>query len=228
MKSVVQFLAFGILFLAVTVPSFAQKEISEAHVKYSMTADGGMAAMMSGTTMDLYFNKTNAKVAMNMMNGMAKMDAIVDNKAKKGLLFLDMMGQKKVVEMDEKDLEASKQKNQKPSKVEYLKKYKKIAGYKCQQVLVTIDGIADPAVVYVTEKIKPADLGEVSMMKFTQLKGFPLSWEIKQQGMTVKMEATEVSLAKLNKKTFDMTIPEGYEKMTMEELQQLGGGSFGL
>ncbi len=107
------------------------------------------------------------------------------------------------------------------------KNYKKIAGYKCQEARVTMDGMEEPAIVYVTDKITPSNVGDVSMMQFTGLKGFPLSWKIEQQGMIINMEAVLVSLEKLEKSIFDMTVPEGYEKMDMEDLQGLGG-TFGM
>jgi len=212
--------------------SFAQKNkktkaIDEAHIEYTMTAEGGMAAAMSGTTMELFFTPSHAKVLANMMNGLMKMDVRVDNSNRKGIMLLDLMGQKKVIEMGEEDLQKSKAKNQKPTEVVYTKKYKKIAGYKCQEARVTLDGMDEPAIVYLTDKITPSNVGDVSMMQFTGLKGFPLSWKIEQQGMVINMEAVAVYLDKLDESVFDMNIPEGYEKMKIEDLQGMGG-SFGM
>jgi hypothetical protein len=232
MKSFIKFLSLSLLFIALATPSYSQKNkkakaIQEAHITYTMTAEGTMAAMMSGSSMDLFFTPNYVKLIANLMNGMIKMDVRMDNKKNLGIMLMDMMGQKKVVEMAEEDLNNSKPKNQKPTEVVYTKKYKKIAGYKCQEARVSVEGMDEPAIVYITEKIKPSNLGDVSMMQFTGLKGFPLSWKIEQQGMIINMVATEVSLDKLPKSTFDMTVPEGYEKMDMDDLKGMGG-AFGM
>lgn len=232
MKSFIKFLSLSLLIVALATPSFSQKNkksktIQEAHVTYNMTAEGSMASMMTGSSMDLYFNTNYVKLIANLMNGMVKMDVRMDNNKNSGIMLMDMMGQKKVVEMDEEQMNNSKPKNQKPTEVVYTKKFKKIAGYKCQEALVTVEGMDEPAIVYVTEKIKPNNLGDVSMMQFTGLKGFPLSWKIEQQGMVINMVATKVSLDKLDKDTFDMTIPEGYEKMDIDDLKGMGN-AFGM
>lgn len=231
MKNIPQLLTAFILFLSVNAV-FAQKNkkikaINEGHIVYNMSAEGAMAAALSGSQMDLYFAPDNVKMLANMMSGMIQMDVRMDNKNQKGIMLMDMMGQKKVIEMSKEDIEKNRT-NQKPqhTDVKYLNKYKKIAGYKCQEVLVNMEGIDEPATVYVTEQIQPQNMGEVSMMQFTGLKGFPLMWKIEQQGMEIIMEATKVSTDKLPKNTFDMKIPEGYEKMDMEDLKNLGG--FGM
>ena len=60
-------------------------------------------------------------------------------------------------------------------------------------------------------------------MKFSGLKGFPLGWEMEADGMKFKIEATDISLDKLSKKIFVTNIPEGYTKMTEEDLKTMGG-----
>jgi hypothetical protein len=232
MKNTLQLLASLCLVVLIVSSSFAQKNkkeksISEAHIVYKMSGEGAMAAAIEGSTMDLYFAPDHVKMLANMMSGMVQMDVRVDNKSSKGIMLMDMMGQKKVIEMAADDLNKSK-KNAKPAHtdIKYLNKFKKIAGYKCQEVEVSMEGIDEPATVYITEKIQPQNMGEVSMMQFTGLKGFPLMWKIEQQGMKIIMEATEVSTAKLPKGTFDMTVPDGYEKMEMDDLKNMGG--FGL
>jgi GLPGLI family protein len=233
MKSITKFMMLALMLASFSTTTFAQKSkaATEAHVQYTITAEGGMASMITGSTLELFFNANNAKVVANMMSGMVKVDARMDGKTKTGMMLMDMMGQKKVVQMDDKAIkdaeEKSKETNEKPTapEIEYINKYKKIAGYKCQMAKMTSEGMS--AIVYITEKIMPANFGEFDFMKMTGLKGFPLAWEINEQGNSVKMEATAVSLDKLPKTTFDMTVPDGYEKMNMEDLQNMGG-TFGL
>lgn len=231
MKSIAKFMMLGLILASFSTATIAQKSkaASEAHVQYTITAEGSMASMISGSTLELFFNPNNAKMVANVMSGMVKVDMRLDGKTKTGMMLMDMMGQKKVVQMDNKAMKEGEDKatNEKPSAptIEYINKYKKIAGYKCQMAKMTSEGMS--AIVYITDKIMPANFGEFDFMKMTGLKGFPLAWEINEQGNSVKMEATAVSLDKLPKATFDMTVPSGYEKMEMEDLQNMGG-SFGL
>lgn len=235
MKSIFKFFALGLFFMALSAPTFAQKNknktIDEAHVQYTLTAEGGMAASLTGSTIDLFFTPNNAKVVGNVMSGMIKLDGSFDNKNKTGLLLMDMMGQQKYMEMDEesieKNAEEAKPTNQKPPQIEYTKTYKKIAGYKCQEARVTVEGSSSPFIVYITEQLKPADLGKMDMMKSSGLKGFPLGFEMEADGMKFKLEATNVSLDKLSKKIFNTNVPEGYTKMTEEDLKNMGG-TFGM
>ena len=127
----------------------------------------------------------------------------------------------------DKKAEDSKPVNQKPPEIEYTKTYKKIAGYKCQEARIAVEGSPNPVIVYVTEQLTPANLGQMDMMKSSGLKGFPLGFEMEADGMKFILEATDVSLDKLSKKIFKTNIPEGYTKMTEEDMKEMGG-SFGL
>jgi hypothetical protein len=235
MKSIFKSFALSLLFMTLVAPTFAQKNksktIDEAHVKYKLTAEGGMAAALTGSTIDLFFTPNNAKVVGDVMSGMIKLDGRFDSKSSKGLLLMDMMGQQKFMEMDEesieKQAEESKPTNQKPPQIEYTKTYKKIAGYKCQEARITVEGSPNPVIVYVTEQLKTGNMGQMDMMKSSGLKGFPLGFEMEAEGMKFKLEATDVSLDKLSKKIFNTKIPEGYTKMTEEDLKNMGG-TFGL
>lgn len=235
MKSIFKLFALGFLFMALATPTFAQKKkskvITEAHVKYILTAEGGMAAALTGSKIDLFFTENNSKIVGDVMSGMVKLDGRFDNKKKTGLLLMDMMGQQKYMEMDEesvkKSADQSKPTNQKPPKLEYTKKYKEIAGYKCQEVKMTVEGAPNPIIIYVTDKIQPGNLRDMEMMKFSDFKGFPLAWEVEAEGMKFVIEASDVFLDKLSKKIFAPKIPEGYTKMTEEDLKNMGG-TFGM
>lgn len=229
MKLIFKTFALSLLFMALAAPTFAQKKsskvVNEAHVKYTLTAEGGMAAALTGSKIDLFFTSNNAKIVGDVMGGMIKLDGRFDNKKKTGLLLMDMMGQQKYMKLDEdtKGADQSKATNQKPPKVEYTKNYKEIAGYKCQEVKMILDGAPNPVIIYVTDKIEPSNLKDTEMMKFSGLKGFPLSWEMEAEGMKFVIEATDVFLDKLSKKIFTPKIPEGYTEMTEEDMQQMGG-----
>lgn len=207
--------------------AFAQSKktkITDTQVAYTINAEGAMAAAMAGSTMDLFFSTDKTKLVTSMMGGMVKMDIRMDIKKNKGIMLMDMMGQKKAVEMTDELLDKGKNAQPQYSDVKYLKSYKTIAGYKCQEVKVKMEGLDEPAIVYVTDKIQSPVMGDMQMMQFTNLNGFPLSWQIKQQGMTIIMEASSVVLDKISAKEFDTILPEGYEKMSMEDLEKMGMG----
>jgi len=180
---------------------------------------------LSGSTMKLILKKDKSRTELNVMNGMFSLNIIMDAAKKNGLMTLQMMGQNKYAEMDEalmkeKELE---QRNKKPTKIEYLKEYKEIAGYKCEKVKITVDGIDAPVFMYVTPKIKSTAQTQLPV-DINAIKGFPLEWSLSMQGVTVMMQATEVSKEVIDDALFDMSIPEGYEKMDMKDMKGLGGG----
>ena len=59
------------------------------------------------------------------------------------------------------------------------------------------------------------------------LTGFPLMYEIKTQGMNISFEASEVKNYSPDAAYFEMTVPDGFEKLTMEELKEMGMGGMG-
>ncbi|CAA6813897.1 MAG: Unknown protein [uncultured Aureispira sp.] len=231
MKSIFNFFALGLLCLSLSAPTFAQKNkskiIEEAHVQYTVTADGGMAAVLTGSKVDLFFTADHAKIVGDVMSGLVKLDGRFDHKKKTGLLLLDMMGEKQYMELDDESIEKSADEseviNQKPPKIEYIQKYKDIAGYKCQEVRMTLEESPNPIIIYVTEQIKPSNLENTAIMKFAGLKGFPLAWEGDYEGVKFSVKATDVFLDRLSKKIFSSKVPDGYTKMTGEELQNMGG-----
>lgn len=229
LKYIVLTLALVVGYLTtVDAQLFKKKKTTEnLSVNYKMTGQG-QAAMLNGSTMKLIFKKDKSRTELNMMNGMFLLNVVMDGAKKNGLMTLQMMGQNKYAEMDEtlmkeKELE---QRNKKPTKVEYLKEYKEIAGYKCEKVKITVDGIGAPILMYITPKIKATAQTQLPI-DINAIKGFPLEWSISMQGVTVVMQATDVSKELVDDALFNMTVPEGYEKMDIKDMKGLGGG-FGL
>jgi hypothetical protein len=92
---------------------------------------------------------------------------------------------------------------------------KEIAGFKCYKANVTYkDGKTGE--FYITENINM-----MASVKESKLKGFPLEMKIVTPQATLELTATEVS-KELPKNAF--IVPDGYEKVTMEEFQQKMGG----
>lgn len=236
MRNLIKLSLLFCLTLSTSVAVFAQKTMSDGTITYDMKLDkdNPMAAMLNGTNMVLSFKGSLMKTSVNIMGGMMSMNIVMDNSAKKGLMLLSapMMGKNMAVEMTEKDFadaENKQKENQAKSKVTYNKnKKKKIAGYKCYQATAKVEGMPEGVVLYLTDKIKPMGQSQIQN-QIPGLSGFPLAFEVNQAGMKILFEASKVDKLSPSDKEFDMTIPEGFDKVTMEEIQSMGGGlGFGL
>jgi GLPGLI family protein len=93
---------------------------------------------------------------------------------------------------------------------------KEILGYKCYKALVTMNsGVVNT--FYITEAIAVQSL-PADKLKLT---GFPLEVEVNSEKGKVVLLATAVDKAP---SASCFTVPEGYKKVTQEELQQELGG----
>jgi len=130
-------LLLSILFLAVVGTSKAKTttgQISYAMDFSSDNPDMAMAIpMMQGSTMEMYFMPNKSKIDMTMGTFM-KMNTIADTKANKGLMLMEVMGNKSATEMDlsKTDSEAKAD----DSKIEVTSETKDIRGYKCKKTIV--------------------------------------------------------------------------------------------
>jgi hypothetical protein len=227
------------LLLFLTLSSYigvsAQKTMSDGTITYELKLekDNPMASMLNGTNMILSFKGSLMKTSINVMGGLMSMNIVMDNASKKGVMMVSapMMGKNMAVEMTEKDFadaEKKQKENQSKSKVTYNKgSKKKIAGYKCYQATAKVDGMPEGIVLYLTDKIKPMVQSQIQN-QIPGLSGFPLAFEVNQAGMKILFEASKIDKFAPADKEFDMTIPEGFDKVTMEEIQGMGGGLFGM
>jgi hypothetical protein len=211
----------------------AQKAMTNGSIHYTMEmdSDNPMAAMMGEMNMIVSFKDHLFRTDVEMMGGMATTKIILDTKKQDGLMLMEvpMMGKNIAVEMTEEDMANMEQANEgTPPTFKYFKnKTKKICGYKCYKVEATVEGADGPMNLYVTEQISPS--GKTQIQKqLPGLKGFPLSYEVNQMGMVMTITATKVDKKAPAKSEFDLTVPEGYEKMTVEELGKMGGGMNGI
>lgn len=213
----------------------AQKALTQGTVTYEMKMEGNpMAAMMGTITMDIAFKDSRSNTSMNLMNGLVDMRIVFDNKEneRNGLMLMSMMGKKMAVRMQGEafeQYEAQQRKNQEPPKITYYKnEKKKIAGYPCYKAVAEVPN-AGEVTLYICEKIRPAATSQFQM-QFPGLEGYPLGIEMSQMGMLVSFTANKINKAAPKDDLFIMDIPEGYEEMSLEELQQQGGGGglFGM
>ncbi|RUA12203.1 MAG: hypothetical protein DSY82_01835 [Flavobacteriia bacterium] len=209
-----------VLFLLLSLNTFAQKEINEGMIsmKITMSSDNDQInsslAMLGDMKTTTYFKgKKSVTLLSNPMSGSTS--TIIDNDKKEMLLLMDnpMMGKKykkTPIESSEEDM--------KNITVKETGDTKTILGYKCKGYDVTINknGTESKMTMYVTDKVTAPNQQNWTLNK--NIKGFPLYLTVNaKQGafnITTTMEATEIKSEKVDNSKFDMTIPEGYTEMT--------------
>ena len=160
--------------------------------------------------------------AEQSMGGMGTSSVITDSKTNSSLMLISMMGQKMAVKMSAEEI-AEQKKAAPKTTTKITKTTKKIAGYTCTKAIVT-DAEGTEMIVWYTDQI-PA-LGGANNKTGGDIKGFPMEYSVSANGMEMTMSVSKVSKVKIPNSTFD--IPEGYEEMTMEELQESFGGMGGM
>ena len=223
MKKLLQFTLLVAMVFTFTNSISAQKKMSNGLIKFKITevdSDNQMASMMQGTTIETYFKDEWVKTNFSMMGGMIRNQTIVNSNKKTGVMLYDMMGKKIAVDLD---MEKAEEKTPDYT-ISYDKKdVKTIAGYKCYRADVKIkDG--DNMVMYITDKITP--VGSQLNQQFKDLKGFPLQYQMDNGGLKMTLKASEVSTTVPSSNEFE--VPDGYEKMTMEEFQKMAGSMGGM
>jgi hypothetical protein len=186
-----------------------------------------MAGMMKGTTQEIYFMDGKQRMDMSMMGGMVKITTFTNQGDGKMDMLYDMMGTKMHVETSVQESEESM--DDMDFKVEVVEgDRKKILGYDCKRVVVTLDtDMGDVKVkMYVTDQISvPSSF--VQSVKSGVIPGTPLLVETEMGPMTMKFEAKSVG-KEVDKGKFSIPT-DGYKKMSMSEFQkQMGGMQMGF
>lgn len=103
-------------------------------------------------------------------------------------------------------------------KFEESKEVKKIAGYQCKKVKVTM--VSDPKVtfdVYYTDELGTDSINELSPYK--PIKGMLMQYRLKKLGLEMCFTATSVKKEEIKDETFE--IPSYYKIVTRNEMEQL-------
>lgn len=223
MKSIFLFICAILL----TSMSFAQ--ITEGSVTYKMDMSSddpqmaGQMSMFQGSNMSMAFNKEFSRLELNM-GMLMTMTTVVNNKKETGIMLMSGLLGKKAIKMTKKDIKASEVKDPKDLKVEVkpTDETKVILGYTCRKYVVSMDN--DVEVNYWTTGDIVAPKNKNKYM-ITEVEGFPLEFETSTMGIKMSFTASDFksSLKGMDTKTmFDMSIPEGYEETTMEQIEQMG------
>jgi len=208
-----------VAFTILSIQFYAQTKTGA--VTYEMTMpDNEQMAQMGTNTIKLSFNEKSTATQIDMMGGMISMKTItVDkNNPKDSRMFMDAMGTRYEITGEAEGFgnsDISSLKN--AESVTYDKKdTKEILGYKCYKATVKMTGGAN-GIFYITEAILP----QYKATDKIKLAGLPLEIEAGEGESKVILKATAFDKV-VSEKTF--VAPEGYKKVTQEELQKELGG----
>lgn len=196
-------------FFAFLLTGFVYSQSFEGVIEFKIESPGideSMKSMMPKKTTSFIKDQ---KVRTEMDNPMTgKSITIVDNEQKKVFQLMNMGGAKKCIVIDIDDEDENKE-----SEINKLEETKEIAGYTCKKVEIIQD--ENITIAWVTDEIQaPAN------RKFNEkLDGFPLSYEVENNGITMIMTATNIEEKRVNNSKF--VVPQGYEKISMEKAQQM-------
>lgn len=197
----------------------------EGVIKYDIKVDSDnpqVAQYMQGSSMTTYIKGDKSMTEGDF--GMTKTIIITDRKNPGNpIRLMNIMGNKYQIKTDDKTKE--EQEKNKPE-IKYLTGTKTIAGYACKEAQLTMTDKKTnqkyTSDVYYTDQLP---YGEDP--NFGTLKGFPMSFTMKQSGMTMTMVVTSVQKQSVSDSLF--VVPAGYKLMTPEEMQKdmmshMGGG----
>jgi len=212
-----------IAFLTIVVFT-AQGQITEGHVSYKIDCvsdnpDMQMAVtMLQGSTMEIYFTEGLTRSEMKM-GTMMNISTLTNEKTGDFLMLMSgMVGKNAVLTTLD---EINKEKEETPEmEVTLVDETKVIMGYVCKKAIITAEDGSE-SVFWYTEEIKVASKGQSYLNE--KVPGFPLEYEINNSGL--KMVLTVTDIEKKIKKAgdlFDFKIPEGYKKMTIDQLKGMG------
>ena len=220
------------IFLTLTLSictSILFAQLKEGHIAYKIetTTDNPemqmAVGMMQGSTMEVYFKDkfTRGEFKMGTMMTMTT----VSNETTGDVLMLmsGMMGQT-AIKSNSNETAKDTVLNKKPNvDVTLTNETKVIEGYNCKKALIT-DEEGTVSTFWYTDEISAAKKGQSYLSE--DIPGFPMQFEMNKSGMKMTMTVTKVD-TKLSGKTsdlFNMTIPEGYTEMSLDQMKQMGMG----
>jgi GLPGLI family protein len=196
-----------------SITSFAQ--IGEGKIKYEikMSTDNPevemQLSMMQNSTMELTYSGAQSRQVIDM-GGFVTTTTISNSATGEMLTLMDgMMGKFATKSNMNDEVEAEE-----AIEFEFVNETRQILGYTCYKALFSAEDGAE-AVYWYTKDLTPPSMNNGYFQK--SIPGMPLSFEV--TAPEIKMEFIAVDIqTKLKKgdKNFNMTIPEGYQKMDME------------
>lgn len=173
----------------------------------------GMESMMPQNLVMIVKGK---KIAMqqDMMGG--SQTVLFDGETDESAIVMDMMGQKLAIMVTAEEERQAREEMGEPE-LTYMDGTKEIAGFQCKKAeMKTGDQVIE---LWYTQEIKGAVHKD-----FTDLDGFPLEYLTFSQGMKLSITASQVDQTSQDDSVFE--IPEGFQKITMDEFNSMMGGGY--
>lgn len=202
-------------------------QTTEGHVAYKIdvTTDNPdmqmVVGMMQGSTMDVYFKDKITRSEMKM-GSMMTMITITNETTEELLMLMSGMVGQNAIKTTLTELDDQKTTEENPFTVTLVDETKVIEGYTCKKAILTSEEGLE-SVFWYTEDIDISKKGQSYLND--QVPGFPMQFELNNGPMKMSMTVTKIEKSIDKKKAatlFDMTIPEGYKEMTMEDLKSMG------
>lgn len=210
-------------FVFICATSFAQN--SEGHISYvvDISSDNPememSIGMMKGMKMDVYFKDEMSRSVVDM-GMLMTMTNITDNGSGEVLMLMSGMIGEKAIKTTSLELNSDDEEDElEDLKVELFDETKMIEGFKCKKAILTNEeGVV--MTYWYTKKINVHVDGNQFMND--KIPGFPM--EISMETPDMKMVFTVDKYEKKvdNDEMFDMSIPDGYELMTIEDFKGMG------
>ena len=155
--------------------------------------------------------------------GMGTTIVVFNGETKSGFTLMDIMGQKYAMEMTAEELEKDIEKAP-DMDVEVTGETKEIAGYNCKKAIVKSNesGAEDmEMVVYFTDELGSGMLNYNNPF-FKDVQGVMMEYTMQENDMNMTFTAISVTKKKVGDEEF--VIPEGYNKMSMSDFENMFGG----
>ncbi|MBD3749498.1 MAG: DUF4412 domain-containing protein [Sphingobacteriales bacterium] len=212
--------------LGSTVAAKAQKAIKEGTITYAVEYDlppnqQSMAAMLP-TEYKVAFKGELSEFKLDM--GMFSTQVIYNDSSKETLSLTDVPMQNKKIAVKMNSEQSQKMREMQGGDKDYdikaTTETKQISGYNCTKYVFTDKGSSDSMDVWATNDISvPVNSVSVALKG---LKGVPVQFENNARGVKTKLTLKSISTDPVAEIT--MTVPDGYETMTFEDLiAQMGG-----
>ena len=211
---------FTFLLFAFFVVQFSAQTKGKLTYSIDFTSDkpemSAALPMMQGSGMEFFFtpDNTRANVTIGMM---MTMNTIVDLKAKKGLMLMQMMGSKIATPLDLSQPSPANISNY--TKVDSKPETKDVLGFKAEKAVFK-DQDGNNYTVWFTKSLKP-NMDRIEQLNMFKVDGLPLEFEFEAQGMKSKFTATKFE-KDVDNALFSLKIPEGFQEMSEEELSNMG------
>lgn len=213
------FLIFSALFITVLSIS---AQLKEGHIKYDIdiTTDNPemeMAiSMMENSKLEIFFNRDLTKSVMQM-GTMMNVSTVTNGKTGEVLLLMGGMVGNNAIQTTLDELEEEKGKSPKVN-IELINESKTIQGYSCKKAIIK-DASGSVTTYWYTKEIEISKKGQSYLN--AEVPGFPMEFEMNQGPMKLSMKVTSFKKV-ADKSNFDFSIPEGYNKMSKDQLKTIG------